>query len=499
MATNKTKEMKLTPLEEEMLSASKKVKEYKIICESNICGLIYKEYELLYSYKLTLEDFTQNMYKVYFQVAHDIVMKEKKILDAITVGLYLEKHPKLAEKFAEYGGYDSIMATGEYVKVENFEGYYTENHKWQAVLRLIKLGFPVYNRISEFVDMSAESIYNEYSALLNDTFIKIETDAKSYSLSYKIDELIDELDNGVAIGMPYSSLPIYSKETGGMYLGGIHLVGGLSNIGKTTFVRSAMIPSALKYNEPIIFILNEDGVSKHQREMIVWVANNVFHEELHKYTVRDGKYTESVRALLVKCANWIKEQDVNETVKFIPLKKWKTSTACKIINKYANLGVKHFCIDTFKSDHDTTSDNNWFIGQQNMVAINDIVKPEAKNLSIVITFQLSKTSSRQRYYTQDNIGVFRNIIDPASTCTMIRAMLQDEMPGEKNELKVFRLEGKNGRTQIPVKIDKNKNYQILFIVKSREGAANAYQIVLEHDLSTNVLKEVGITFVMQDW
>ena len=41
----------------------------------------------------------------------------------------------------------------------------------------------------------------------------------------------------------------------------------------------------------------------------------------------------------------------------------------------------------------------------------DVVKPEAKNLHITCTFQLAKGSARQRYFTQDNVGVSKNIID----------------------------------------------------------------------------------------
>ena len=93
----------------------------------------------------------------------------------------------------------------------------------------------------------------------------------------------------------------------------------------------------------------------------------------------------------------------------------------------------------------------------------------------------------------------KNIIDPTSTCIMIRDVLEDEYPDGKHELKVYKLEGKNGKTRIPVKLDKDKRYQIIFIVKNREGSANTYQIVIEHDMSRNIMKEVGITHVAIDW
>jgi replicative DNA helicase len=47
---------------------------------------------------------------------------------------------------------------------------------------------------------------------------------------------------------------------------------------------------------------------------------------------------------------------------------------------------------------------------------------------------------------------------------MIRDLLEDEFKGEKRELKVYRLDGKSLKTKIPIELDKNKKYQIVFIV-----------------------------------
>ena len=42
-----------------------------------------------------------------------------------------------------------------------------------------------------------------------------------------IEELIEELNEGLAVGLPYHNMPMATKETGGQYLGSITLVGGL--------------------------------------------------------------------------------------------------------------------------------------------------------------------------------------------------------------------------------------------------------------------------------
>lgn len=492
---------KLTPYQEEKLKCAKQVKEYKVACEANIVSIFYKKPELMYDYQLRLEDFTENTWRVYWQIAYDIIIKEKKsVLDDITVGLYLEKHSKLKQKYDEYGGYDTIDKATEYIKTDNISGYVNELKKWETVIRMIASGFPVTDRIKEFVDMSLDEIYKEYDALLNHIFINAEEDVVSYSLSDGIYDLIEQLNEGVAVGLPYDNMPTLTKETGGQLPGNITLVGGLSNMGKTTLTRTMLIPSAVKYGERLVILVNEEGKAKWQRELLVWVANNIYKTDLQKFVVRDGKFSDEVKELLYKCADWIAEKSENNMLTIIPFARYETQKAIRVIKKYASLGVKYFILDTYKADAGSRSDRMWLDMQQNMVDIYDTVKAEGgKNVHITITFQLAKSSARQRFYSQDNIGMAKSIIDPASTCLMLRDVFEDEYTGEKNALKVYRLDGKNNKSKIPVKLDHDKHYQLIFIVKNREGAANSIQIVCEHDMSRNLLKEVGFTSVPVDF
>ena len=496
-----TKTNKLTPFEQETIEVLKQINEYKLAAEANVVSIIYKEPDLLRETNLTLDEFHNNAWRVFFTIASDLILVEKKnILDIVTFNLYLEKHKKLAAQAEGYGGYDAIESAMSYVKTENFDGYVHDLRKFNALVRLAKLGFPIpKERLSDFNDMTAEEIYDEYTAYLNDTFVNIDQDVKSYDISYNIDKLIEELDKGLAIGLPYYNMPILTKETGGQYIGSITLVGGLSNVGKSTFARTSILPSIIKEQEPIVVMLNEDGLAKWQRELLVFVANNVIGFDLQKHIVRDGKYTSEIKQALNDAAQWIKEQTQNHIITVVPFKKYQTEKAIKTILKFSSMGVKYFLLDTFKMDAGKVTENSWLEMQQNMVAINDVIKPEAKNLHIMITFQLSKGSVKQRYYTQDNIGVSKNIIDPASTCIMIRDLYDDEKTGENRELKVYKLEGKNNKTKIPIKLEKEKRYQILFIVKNREGSANQYQIVVEHDMSRNIMKEIGICNVPIDF
>ena len=493
------KNKKLTPFEKEQIETAKKVLEYKVGAEANVVSIIYKRPDLIYNTNLSIEDFHDNAWRVYFEIAREIILVEKKnTLDEITIGLFLEKHNKLKTKYEEYNGFETIKAAKGYIDISNFDGYITELRKWSAIIKLIKRGFPVKDRLSDYADMTAEEIYSEFEVYLNDTFVNIDSDIKSYDICDGIHELIEDLNSGSAVGLPYDSLPTLTKETNGQWLGSITLLGGLSNAGKSTIARSAVIPSIINYNERVLIMINEDAFSKWQREMLVWVCNNILKFDIQKHVVRDGKYSKEVKEKLHEAADWLEEHTQNHTITIIPFIQYQTAKAIKEIKKYANMGVKYFVLDTFKMDAGDTGNNVWIKMQQAMVDIKNTVKTEALNVHILITFQLEKGSSVMRYYTQNNVGMAKNIVDVASTVIMIRDIFEDEYTDEKRALKVYRLEGKNGKTKVQVKLDKDKRYQVLFIVKNQEGSANAYQLVINHDKSRNIIKEVGITNVLPD-
>ena len=234
----------LTPFQKEQIEVAKEIVEYKQNCEANIVSIIFKHPDELFNTNLTINDFSKNIWRVYFEIAYGIlVVEKKKVLDDITVGFYLEKHHKLKEKYDEYGGWNKIESTFEYVNIENLNGYIKELYKWKALIHLCKEGYPVKDNLSRFVDMSYEDIYKRYECMLNDIFINIDNNSNSYDICDGIEELIDELDNGLAVGLPYNDMPLLNENTGGQCYGNITLLGGVSNSGKSTFARSTTIPS----------------------------------------------------------------------------------------------------------------------------------------------------------------------------------------------------------------------------------------------------------------
>ena len=232
---------------------------------------------------------------------------------------------------------------------------------------------------------------------------------------------------------------------------------------------------------------------------MVWVANNIFKEELHKYVLRDGKFDKETMILLKKCAKWLEEKKENRNITVIPLERYSVRTAIKIIKKYSGMGVRYFILDTLKESFDSKTDEIYKSMMRDSVDLYDVVKPSAKNVCLVMTYQLGKSSLKQRYLTNNEIGQAKSIVDVMSVNLMMRKPFDDEYAGGKNEVIGYKLEGKNGKSKIPFKLDKDKHYMIMFIPKNRFGQTDAFQIISEYNLSTNVYRDIGITNIPQDF
>lgn len=490
---------KITPFEQEQAEVIKKIFEYKLGAESNIVAILYKVPDEMYDINLTLDDFSDNVWKVYFQIAYDLVMVENKsVLDEVTVGIYLNKHSKLKEKYIEYGCYDTIVKASSYVKLENLYGYIGELKKWNAVISLCKRGFPVKDRLSDYVDMTEEEIYNEHEAWLNHVFANSEFEIKSYNVFDDMYEFIDELDAGTEQGLPFYNSDILTSVVGGFNLNGnIYGLGAASGCGKSTMAFNYIIPSAMEAGEKVVMIINEEDEKKMRKELLIWVANNHFKEELQKRTLRDGHFDEATKKLLIKCANWIEEQKEKHIFTVIPLERYSVNTVIKIIKKYSSaFGVRVFILDTLKESVDSPTDDIWRSMMRDMVKLYDVVKPSAKNVGLFVTYQLGKNALKMRYLTNNEIGQAKSIVDVMSVNLMMRRPLEDEYAGEKNELHAYRMDGKN---KLDVKIKKEDNPMITFVTKNRFGVTGGEQILSKCDLSRNVYEDWGYCVVRQDF
>ena len=492
---NKTKktEVQLTPYQKAQAEASKKIIEYKKTAEAAVTSLIYKNSDKLTECDLTLDDFSNNIFKVYFAVATELA-KEKMDLTDVNCGVYLSKHKRLESKWNEYGGFQTMLDAGEYLKESSFNGYVDEVKKWNAVLQLLKYGFPVSERLSEYADMSAEQIYEETEGLLNHIFSNVDSKIHSYDVLTGLHDLIDELNKGEQVGMPIGS-ELLNQEFGGLRLGNIYSLTAASGAGKSTLTINYILPQCIKYNRKCVVCINEEDVKRWRQELLIWCCTNILKKPIKKVQLRDGGFDKETLDILKQAADWLETKEHEHLITVIPLEHYNVSTVIKIIKKYKRLfGVDLFILDTFKESSNSNKEA-WKSMLDDSVALYDCIKPASLNVTLFMTMQISKGAMRTRHLTNMDIGQSKSVVDVFSVSILCRRIEPDEYKGEKHELKVWK---KHNKSKIPVNLDPEKYYLIFFIGKNRFGLQDAYSLVVESDLSTNTYKDIGYTVVPND-
>ena len=487
---------KLTPFQKQQSEAAKQILEYKLGAEASIVSMIYKNPDLLRETNLELNDIHNNCWRVYFEIARDLIVNEKKVtLSEVDIGLYLEKHPKLADKYYnEYGGYQTIESAGSYIKEENFDSYVRDLRKWNVVAKLVKHGFPCDKaRLSEICDMSAEELYDEYTVYLNDIFANIDNNIKSYNGFDGMKNLVDELDAGKNVGIPFANCEILNRETGGMLGGNIIGFGASSGVGKSTLSINYVFPTVMKHDLKALFIINEEDEQKFRKEALIWYCSNVLKHPIPKRVLRDGNFDKETKEVLYKAAEWFESQKEKRHITIIPLEQYTARTVIKLIKKYTKMGVDVIVLDTLKESYDSRDKESWKSLMTDCVDFYDCIKHT--NTCMIITYQLVKNKSK--YLTNADIGISKGILDIFSLNIFFRRPLQTEYENGKDELYCYN-PIKNSNSKIEFKLNKDKHYMIGFISKNRFGMSDI-QIISEADFSINQYKDLGYCNVIQDY
>ena len=490
------KNNKLTPFQQQQAEAANQILEYKLGAEASIVSMIYKNPDLLRESNLQLNDIHNNCWRVYFEIARDLIVNEKKVtLSEVDIGLYLEKHPKLADKYYnEYGGYQTIENAGFYIKEENFDSYVRDLRKWNVVAKLVKHGFPCdKERLSEICDMSAEELYDEYTVYLNDIFANIDNNVKSYNGFDGMKSLVDELDSGKNVGIPFANCEILNRETGGMLGGNIIGFGAASGVGKSTLSINYIFPTIMKHDLKALFIINEEDETKFRKEALTWYCSNVLKHPIPKRVLRDGNFDKETKEALYKAAEWFESQKEKRHITIIPLEQYTARTVIKLIKKYTKMGCDVIVLDTLKESYDSRDKESWKSLMTDCVDFYDCIKHT--NTCMVITYQLVKNKSK--YLTNADIGISKGILDIFSLNIFFRRPLQTEFEGGKDQLYCYN-PIKNTNSRIEFKLNKDKHYMIGFISKNRFGVSDI-QIVSEADFSINQYKDLGYCNVVQDY
>jgi len=482
-----------------------KIIEYKTPITASMVSCFWKDLSLYETYKIQESHFSDdkenNAWRVYWVIAREIAKEGVKKLSETEIELYLDKHKKLLKVYEESGGYETLQDLMTYTNLENIDSYINNFNKYYAMEKLNEKNWITPQQIKKYSDYELDDIYRLHSAHFNDIFINSSSKIKTYNLCSGLNEIVEKADKGLIAGIPLANAPTINDMIGGSRLGEIIMLGGISGSGKTTTMISWLFPTALENNGKLCVILNEQGIEKMRREIITYVANNIFNGNFNKARWTQGKFTDEEKKILLKSTNWLEEKEKNKNIIIIPLEKYTVDIVIKLIKKYSAMGVDSFALDTMKPSTDADTAIQWQEMQKDSVKIYDTIKTASCNVRMWINLQLSKSVAKHRFLGLDSIGLSKNVVDIASTFIAMRSLWNLERQGGKKEVQYIYKAGEDGKTTIKETVPEfdHVNYSIFFIPKSREGSGGNHQVFARNNLGLNTFEELGLCYIDEDW
>ncbi|MED3440250.1 hypothetical protein P4393_12365 [Bacillus subtilis] len=465
----------------------------KSTAESYVVLSLYKTPELYFDNNISVDDFHDSVWKFYFAIAKKAIKSGRKVLDDVIIGLTVGENEQLQKMYDECGGYQTIATGMTFVKEENFDSYLTDVKKYNALIRLHDVGYPIMDKYDVYKVMSADAIQEALEGMLSSIFADVEVEEQVEDLRDGLWGTVMDAHEGKLRGFPYESA-LLNDYVNGQALGNITMVSANSGVGKTFFTLAEIFPNMIKFNEKLLIMANEEDKAKWQKEIITWAVNNMVGGEFLKNRFNKGEFTADELTLLRKAVDWLNKQMQEGIINFVNFNSFSMSKAIKTIKKNAAIhDIKYYVLDTLKLDSDAINANTqaWLQLQQGMVKLYDVVKPSNKNLHVWVTYQLGKSAMLNRYLSQNSLGVSKNVVDVVSTLILVRKALQSEKEGGNNEVKVKLPNG------VYTKMSPDKEYFIVFLGKNRMGPTN-YQLVFEIDMGRNIVKDFGTCIIEQD-
>jgi len=479
---------------------------------------LYGKYK---SHKISQETFTLKIWYFFYEVGRRMYESGIREFNEATVYSFLVSQknepnkPSFHDVYNNYGGIDTIETVkNEISKEESNDAYhFNEMQKYESLRNLVDkrmLDISDQDNVDKLCSMSLTELETYVNHTAKKAFSQINSgEIVVTNLTDGIDETIEELEEGVRVGLPFFHAPKLTDTINGMKTGNLMLVAFSSGVGKSSFVTEKMVLSVFEHNikvlndesgelqfEKIAIFVNEEGKKQWQARLLATVVNRVFKKGIPRKEINRGHFSEETKKALKEAAVWLKQAEnkkgvaFEELFKIVVLKKYRIESVINQIELLRGLGFQNLAIDTFKPEASGGTDR-WLAFSNSAQQLYDTIKEDALNCFTLATVQL-KIGKEFRYLDLDVIGKSPEIAEVAAVVAAGRVVYDDEYDDGKHAITAYNLEkNEEGKwKKVKYTLNPDKKYLILFFPKNREGSEDV-QILYEMNLDFNSWIEVA--------
>ena len=491
----------------------------RIMIEGLVIGCLYKEPMLFSEYQsLTAKDFITEDAQFYFGLGK-LISERYNEFDQANIELFINDNEVIKEGYKSRGGFTSIQEITNMVNVNSFTDYLDNLAKSNLILRFFDEGIDATKEIiiegkkikpiNLFKRMTAADVKNFYEARINAINVSnIKQDIIIEDLMID-DAFIEDCKSGENLGASYSTvlnwiddngeeqflsgLPIMSYLTGGIHKGEVTLLGGYSGLGKSSITFTNFLIPLVNQGKKCCIISNEQKSKSFKQLLLAYVCATVFKNyKITRRKIQTWTFTPEEAVTVQKAMNFINTTFAGK-LKFIKVFDYNIETVGGFIKKLAlNDGFEYFLYDTFKAEDMTGSSVHGQMVEDSKYLFQIASK---HNVAILITQQLAlHTEGQVSYLNASVLSSSKAVKEVVSELYLMRRVYNDiELDGKsKYFLNPHKLvKGADGKwKKEPMELDKDKQYRLLFLDKTRNGE-DSKCIILKFEGQYGIWHELG--------
>ena len=466
--------------------------EGRINAEANVIGCMVSDMLLAEDTNIDSSKFITKDARLIFNIIKILRSKKCSVFDEVSVLTYIKDDIK--EKLDVIGGVNAVQNIADCVNNKNYDSYLDDLLKSNIILDMHKFGFNLLDPIEYngkniqplklFSKMTSEQVTDWYTA-------KLESFSTGYSSKVLeeeeidfTDEFIDSLESGEEAGTPFEffdddvdgnpvpALKYFSKQVNGIP-DGMSIIGGFSNVGKTTLILT-IIMSLLHSDKNCMIISNEQRAKDFKIGFLLLILTKHFNYfNLTKTKLVNGNITAEDRKYIKKAQDYWRQRYKGQ-LHFISIPDSDVNLAVKkfrigILNK----GIDVCVYDTFKVDFSNGDDNTW------VSLIKDSRKLEALSrkypgTKVICSLQLAINSLGKLFLDSSVLSMSKQIKEVCDLMILVRAMYAEEFDqNSKHYCSPFKSkEVAPGKWENVEWLPKdNTVYRAVFIEKSRQSGS----------------------------
>lgn len=473
----------------------KEILKGRVNTEGNVVGCMINDMLLVDDTNIDTDKFLTKSGRLVYGILKVLRSKGCAICDDVSYETYINENVK--NELAEYGGFRALKNIADCVNDKNYESYLDDLLKSNIIINMYEFGF----NLTKPIDCDGKSIiplklFDKMDSEQVTEWYESKLEGFSTGYSSKVlededlditDEFIDSLQEGEEAGTPFEyfdddiegkkvpALPYFSKVVNGIP-DGFTIIGGYSNVGKTTLVISILM-SLMHSGRKCMIISNEQRSKVFKIGFLLLIlTKHLNYFNLTKTKMINGNINELDREYIKKAQEYWRE-NYKGKLHFISIPDSDVSLAIKKMRVgILTYGYDTLVYDTFKCDWSSNSNDSTWVS-----LIKDSRKFESlarkyPGTQVICTLQLAINTLGKLFLDSSVLSMSKQIKEVCDLMILCRTIYQDEFDQNSNYYcnpfkSVLDSDGK--WTEQPWIPKQNKTYRAVFIEKNRSGTVSS--------------------------